>query len=201
MTGWRGGEVTITRGGGVSFVPPHKGRTVGLRPASLKMALDLSVRSRGEQLGVSPHSCRQELKHCGGKRAASGLAAEDSSGAAAATAADENEDTNNNTVITAVNLSKPKAPPDLALDSLEAGVGVGQDTLLSSQQLQLDIAALNLLCLARLQETAAVLAGRRPLPAHTSSSYPLVSSSPLNRRTHRCDEPGCDKVNYLHRKI
>ncbi len=163
------------------------------------MALDLSVRSRGDQLGASPHSCRQELKHCGGKRAAGGgLAAEDSSGAAAATAAaDENEDTNNNTVITAVNLSKPKAPPDLALDH-----GAAQDTLLSSQQLQLDIAALNLLCLARLQETAAVLAGRRPLPAHTSSSYPLVvSSSPLNRRTHRCDEPGCDKVNFSDRKI
>jgi hypothetical protein len=158
------------------------------------MALDLSVRSRGEQLGTSPHSCRQELKHCGGKRAGGGgLAADDSSGAAAAatTAADENEDKNNNTVITAVNLSKPKAPPDLGLEA-----GVGQDTLLSSQQLQLDIAALNLLCLARLQETAAVLAGRRPLPAHTSSSYPLVSSSPLNRRTHRCDEPGCDKVNF-----
>ncbi len=171
----------------------------GLRPDG-SMALDLSVRSRREQLGASPHSCRQELKHCGGKRAAGGgLTAEDSSGAAAAATAatDENEDTNNNTVITAVNLSKPKAPPDLGLTA-----GVGQDTMLSSQQLQLDIAALNLLCLARLQETAAVLAGRRPLPAHTSSSYPLVvSSSPLNRRTHRCDEPGCDKVNFSHRNI
>jgi len=84
---------------------------------------------------------------------------------------------------------------------------------------QLDIAALNILCLARLQETAAALSGghhphqslhnlpnlltssRRPLPAHISSSAPwagsgglVTSSSAFNRRTHRCDYPDCDKV-------
>jgi len=82
---------------------------------------------------------------------------------------------------------------------------------------QLDIAALNILCLARLQETAAALTGgnpqqgmnlgnllsgsRRPLPAHMSSSAGwasahahVSSASVLNRRTHRCDYPDCDKV-------
>ena len=83
---------------------------------------------------------------------------------------------------------------------------------------QLDIAALNLLCLARLQETAAALtggqalqslpaifSGRRPLPAHMGNSPwgtlggisngLVTSSTSFNRRTHRCDQPGCDKVN------
>merc|ERR1712098_129846 len=84
----------------------------------------------------------------------------------------------------------------------------------------IDIAAINILCLARLQETAAALScsslsipvssmlgpvSRRPLPAHLdlsvwgglghTSSHHLVSSSGLaNRRTHRCEQPGCDKV-------
>jgi len=85
---------------------------------------------------------------------------------------------------------------------------VGKDpSVLESLLPQLDVAAINLLCLARLQETAAaLLPGRtsRPLPAHLpssvwSSSIPsLVSSSSstcnLQRRTHRCEQPGCDKV-------
>ena len=152
------------------------------------MALDLSVRSR-EQTAFPHTAGLAALKQCRSKNNA--VTAGDRG-----EAGEENEDTNNNTV-TAVNLSKPKSPDLLLQDSPE-------DSMLTSQQLQLDIAALNLLCLARLQETAAVLAGRRPLPAHmsssassASSSYPLVSScsSPLNRRTHRCDEQGCDKVS------
>jgi hypothetical protein len=131
---------------------------------------------------------------------------------------EEIESNNNNSsmLMTAINLSLPKkATPDADDDVIgevgeeeEDDAGEGQhvnqhltalagDPKLTSTQLQLDIAALNLICLARLQETAAVLAGRRPLPAHLNSSSLLVtsSSSPLNRRTHRCDEPGCDKVN------
>jgi len=75
---------------------------------------------------------------------------------------------------------------------------------LSSLLPQLDAAAINLLCLARLQETALALAGRRrPLPAHLASNifslnhtgHGLVTSSSINqRRTHRCDQQGCDKV-------
>merc|ERR1712156_493880 len=77
---------------------------------------------------------------------------------------------------------------------LPLSTGKALESLLPS----LDMTALNLLCLARLQETAAaLLPGRtsRPLPAHLpssvwSSSIPsLVSSSStcnLQRRTHRC---------------
>jgi len=91
-----------------------------------------------------------------------------------------------------------------ALESLLPSNGKTLESLLPS----LDMTALNLLCLARLQETAAaLLPGRnssRPLPAHLPSSmfglasHPsLVSSSSschLQRRTHRCEQPGCDKV-------
>ena len=94
-----------------------------------------------------------------------------------------------------------------ALESLlPSGNGKTLESLLPS----LDMTALNLLCLARLQETAAaLLPGRtsRPLPAHLpssvwSSSIPsLVSSSSstcnLQRRTHRCEQPGCDKVGFI----
>ena len=88
---------------------------------------------------------------------------------------EEEEDDNNNTMMSAINLSIPK----------ERGKEEAEPQL-SPQQIQLDIAALNLLCLARLQETAAVLTGRRPLPAHlnTASSFPLVNSN-NNRRNHR----------------
>jgi len=85
-------------------------------------------------------------------------------------------------------------------------LGLGKDpSVLESLLPQLDMAAINLLCLARLQETAAaLLPGRsssRPLPAHLPSSmwgtsHPSIVSSSchLQRRTHRCEQPGCDKV-------
>merc|ERR1712192_121723 len=90
-----------------------------------------------------------------------------------------------------------------ALENLLPSNGKTLESLLPS----LDMTALNLLCLARLQETAAaLLPGRnssRPLPAHLPSSmfglasHPsIVSSSSschLQRRTHRCEQPGCDK--------
>jgi len=88
-----------------------------------------------------------------------------------------------------------------ALESLLPSNGKTLESLLPS----LDMTALNLLCLARLQETAAaLLPGRsssRPLPAHLPSSmwgtsHPSIVSSSchLQRRTHRCEQPGCDKV-------
>ena len=101
----------------------------------------------------------------------------------------EIEDNNNNSV-SAMNLTVPKLRDE---ENQEKNMVLSPPQL-SPQQIQLDIAALNLLCLARLQETAAVLTGRRPLPAHmNSSSFPLVTNS--NRRNHKCDEPGCDKVS------
>ena len=88
-----------------------------------------------------------------------------------------------------------------ALESLLPSNGKTLESLLPS----LDMTALNLLCLARLQETAAaLLPGRssRPLPAHLpssmwgASSHPSIVSSSCHaqRRTHRCEQPGCDKV-------
>ena len=154
------------------------------------MALDLSVKSMGHFVDVGSYSGEEE-----------------------SSSSSDNDSCSSNSM-TAMNLSLPKVlhyedddddevDPD---DEDDRKVVMSGDQKLTSQQLQLDIAALNLLCLARLQETAAVLAGRRPLPAHmsssassASSSYPLVSScsSPLNRRTHRCDEQGCDKVSIF----
>ena len=158
------------------------------------MALDLSVKSLSNFVSPShiKNYCREE---------------ESSSNSSDSC---EEDAYNNNSTMTALNLSLPKLleyDDDELEEEEDEQDGKCSDRQLSSQQLQLDIAALNLLCLARLQETAAVLAGRRPLPAHLSSSSSsspssdsLVSSSPLNRRTHRCDEPGCDKVIFLNRK-
>ena len=127
------------------------------------MALDLSVKSHGSESSDVNKILREHSRM-------------------------EIEDNNNNSV-SAMNLTVPKLRDE---ENLEKNM-VSSPPQLSPQQIQLDIAALNLLCLARLQETAAVLTGRRPLTAHmNSSSFPLVTNS--NRRNHKCDEPGCDKV-------
>ena len=128
------------------------------------MALDLSVKSHGSESSDVNKILREHSRM-------------------------EIEDNNNNSV-SAMNLTVPK----LRDEENQEKYMVSSPPQLSPQQIQLDIAALNLLCLARLQETAAVLTGRRPLPAHmNSSSFPLVTNS--NRRNHKCDEPGCDKVS------
>jgi len=129
------------------------------------MALDLSVKSHGSESSDVNKILREHSRM-------------------------EIEDNNNNSV-SAMNLTVPK----LQDEENQEKYMVSSPPQLSPQQIQLDIAALNLLCLARLQETAAVLTGRRPLPAHmNSSSFPLVTNS--NRRNHKCDEPGCDKVRF-----
>ena len=97
-----------------------------------------------------------------------------------------------------ISLISPPTPPTSTPPTLLTTPLPTSTANISQEQIQLDIAALNLLCLARLQETAAVLTGRRPMPAHLNSSspssIPLVTSSNSNRRNHKCDEPGCDKV-------
>ena len=129
------------------------------------MALDLSVKSHGSESSDVNKILREHSRM-------------------------EIEDNNNNSV-SAMNLTVPK----LRDEENQEKYMVSSPPQLSPQQIQLDIAALNLLCLARLQETAAVLTGRRPLPAHmNNSSFPLVTNS--NRRNHKCDEPGCDKVRF-----
>jgi hypothetical protein len=59
---------------------------------------------------------------------------------------------------------------------------------------QLDMAALNLLCLARLQGG---LGSRRPLPAHLGLAWGALGCG-VARRSHRCEQPGCDKVRSFH---
>jgi len=137
-----------------------------------------------------------------------------------------NMDRDNNNDIRVVDLSLAKAGAK-ELKEAEEEVIRSQETDLSklnSEKLRallphLDIAALNILCLARLQETAAALTGvttahaahfpslltsgdvspgvqgrrPRPLPAHLASTAPYMGS-PYNRRTHKCDYPDCDKV-------
>merc|ERR1712037_743026 len=119
-----------------------------------------------------------------------------------------------------VDLSLPRKEEVVGKEVMEEGVEESCTAQRSLQQLlklsgnakalesflpSLDMTALNLLCLARLQETAAaLLPGRsssRPLPAHLPSSmwgtsHPSIVSSSchLQRRTHRCEQPGCDKV-------
>jgi hypothetical protein len=131
------------------------------------MALDLSVKSIPNF--VSPGHLKG---YCGEEESSS-----NSSDSCEEDTYSNNNNDNNNSTMTALNLSLPKLldyddddEEDEEEDDEQDGKR-GDSSQLSSQQLQLDIAALNLLCLARLQETAAVLAGRRPLPAHTSSSY------------------------------
>jgi len=124
-----------------------------------------------------------------------------------------NVNENNNNDPKVVDLSIPKKYIDDTDSSKSLYSEDKKDERIEKMLPQLDIAALNLLCLARLQETAAALtggqslpsifSGRRPLPAHMGNSpwgfggisNGLVSSSTsFNRRTHRCDQPGCDKV-------
>jgi hypothetical protein len=152
------------------------------------MALDLSVKTLTNFVGP--------------RRIGNSSSAEEESSSNSSDSAEDETYGNNDNSMTALNLSLPKLldyeEDDDEDEEEEDQEGRHSNSQLTSQQLQLDIAALNLMCLARLQETAAVLAGRRPMPAHMNSSsttYPLVSSSALNRRTHRCDEPGCDKVH------
>ena len=72
-------------------------------------------------------------------------------------------------------------------------------TDLASLLPHLDTTALNLLCLVRLQETAAVLSRLQPEclggGALQGSQWRTVSSTSHQiRRTHGCDQPGCAKV-------
>ena len=127
-----------------------------------------------------------------------------------------NVNENNNNDPKVVDLSIPKKYIENDNDSSKTFHSDDKkDERIAKMLPQLDIAALNLLCLARLQETAAALtggqslpsifSGRRPLPAHMGNSpwgiggisNGLVSSSTgFNRRTQRCDQPGCDKVIF-----
>ena len=127
---------------------------------------------------------------------------------------------NNSSKPCVVDLSLPRKEDDVfppGSTFLEAGesgrrnqlhqlLGLGDSKGLDKLLPNLDITAINLLCLARLQETAAALTSlapalggsRRPPPAHLPlflGAHTVSSSCQGVRRNHRCEQPGCDKVN------
>ena len=63
---------------------------------------------------------------------------------------------------------------------------------------QIELTALNLLCLARLQEMLTKgPEGRHPLPAHLHPSQLGSSPSPWNRKMYSCDYGSCGKVRNM----
>ena len=127
---------------------------------------------------------------------------------------------NNNSKTCVVDLSLPRTeddvfPPGITMlgagqemrrEQLQQLLGLGDSKGLDKLLPNLDITAINLLCLARLQETAAALTSlapalggsRRPPPAHLPlflGAHNVSSSCQGVRRNHRCEQPGCDKVN------
>ena len=123
---------------------------------------------------------------------------------------------NNNKNTLVVDLSLPRTMGDVFPPGRVAGeegrreqlhqlLGLGDSKGLGKLLPNLDITAINLLCLARLQETAAALTSlapalggsRRPPPAHLPlflGGHNVSSSCQGVRRNHRCEQPGCDKV-------
>ena len=159
--------------------------------ASSIMALDLSVKSTSAPF--SGELCKEDPMQCdkpGGQ---------DNNNNNNSSSGDSNNNNNaagDNDNMCAINLSIPKAREEA--ESWPRHHQLPPN--LSPHQIQLDIAALNLICLARLQETAAVLTGQQqrsssPAAAASGSAFPLVNSNHNNRRNHKCDEPGCDKVS------
>ena len=121
----------------------------------------------------------------------------------------KHQDKNNN-LITAVDLSLPKAyigeNNNLDLKSSIANSGDTMDILkrlmkatgsdiTEDDKSQIELTALNLLCLARLQEMLRRGPdGRHPLPAHLLKTQIGSSSTPWNRKMYSCDFEGCKKV-------
>ena len=134
-----------------------------------------------------------------------------------------NTNKDNNNDLSVVDLSLGRSPATATVEVAEGKLELAGEEKLHSLLPQLDIAALNILCLARLQETAAALTGgtvggagrgslpgllcgrRTPLPAHLATSHwlsgPGTASQGYNRRTHRCDYPDCDKVNTSRKHL
>ena len=63
---------------------------------------------------------------------------------------------------------------------------------------KIELTALNLLCLARLQEMLTKgPEGRHPFPAHLFPSHLGSSPTPFNRKMYSCDYEGCGKVGNI----
>ena len=94
---------------------------------------------------------------------------------------------------------------DDTMDILKRLVKVTSSDITEDDKSQIELTALNLLCLARLQEMLTKgPKGRHPLPAHLLHSQLGSSPSPWNRKMYSCDYEGCGKVgniilvNYLN---
>ena len=79
---------------------------------------------------------------------------------------------------------------------------LGTAQLSQDDKTSLEMTALNLLCLARLQEMLQSPAGLQVLqsPAAASSSAPVnmkFQSQPHNRKIFKCDYEGCTKVRVI----
>jgi len=73
-------------------------------------------------------------------------------------------------------------------------ISTGRD-ITKDDKSQIELTALNLLCLARLQEMLTRGPdGRHPIPAHLLQIQIGSSSTPWNRKMYSCDFQGCKKV-------
>ena len=125
-----------------------------------------------------------------------------------------NSDTNNNESMKheiqhgAVDLSLPKECKsslditanidggDNAMDIFKRLMKVTASDIGDNDKSQIEMTALNLLCLARLQEMLKQgLDGKHPLPAHLLHPSSPSSSTPWNRKMYSCDYEGCGKVS------
>jgi len=121
-----------------------------------------------------------------------------------------NNNNNNNNENIAVDLSLPKecrtessnldittgiTNSDNTMDILKRLMKVTSSDITEDDKSQIELTALNLLCLARLQEMLTKgPEGRHPLPAHLLHSQIGSSQTPWNRKMYSCDYEGCGKV-------
>ena len=87
---------------------------------------------------------------------------------------------------------------DDTMDILKRLVKVTGSDITEDDKSQIELTALNLLCLARLQEMLTRgPKGRHPLPAQLLYSHLGYSNSPLNKKMYSCHYAGCGKVSWL----
>ena len=124
---------------------------------------------------------------------------------------DSNNNISNNEN-TAVDLSLPKEciannnldiktntnNSDNTVDILKRLMKASGSDITEGDKSQIELTALNLLCLARLQEMLTRGPdGRHPLPAHLLQTQLGYSSTPWNRKMYKCDYEGCEKVRLF----
>ena len=87
---------------------------------------------------------------------------------------------------------------DDTMDIIKRLVKVTGSDITEEDKSQIELTALNLMCLARLQEMLTKKPeGSHPLPAHLLHSQLGSSPSPWNRKMYSCDYEGCGKVENI----